>query len=211
LIQSSRLAWTLGVTIYKERFMSSESPSFKTPVSVLTILIAPCLWYFEWATWAWLVAGLMYAVVGRSWLSEALKAYRAKQPEAGATGIGQPQNDFSDLSIAEMSSKWTEDDDVRATASQRGVEDLWRGRKEVEFIYRNMGKGSFLSFKVMITEVIAPEFADDEETYFKGLTANGEQRYFCLRFVKGKKVTDTVSGEVGTLRKILGVKRRVYK
>jgi hypothetical protein len=191
--------------------MSTKYPPFKTPFLGITILIASCLWYFEGAIWAWIVSGFICAVVGCSWLSDALKIYRAKQPEAGATGIGQPQNDFSDLSIAEMSSKWTEDDDVRATASQRGVQDLWRGRKEVEFIYRNMGKGSFLSFKVMITEVIAPEFADDEQTYFKGLTANGEQRYFCLRFVKGKKVTDTVSGEVGTLRKILGVKRRMYK
>jgi len=191
--------------------MSTEYPSFITPVLGLTILTAPCLWYFEWATWSWIVAGVLYGLICYGWLYEAFDIYRAKQSRAIPAPTLQSQNDSDDLSVAEKDHKWTEDDFVRATISQRGVDILWKGNKEIEFIYRNLGRGSFLTFKVTATEMIAPDFAEDEDTYFKGSTAIGEQRYFCLRYIKGKKVTDVVSGEVGTLRKLLGVKRRVYE
>lgn len=104
---------------------------------------------------------------------------------------------------------WNEDREVKE--SQREFESLWKGQKRVEFEYRNMGRGSWFTVDATVTEVISPEFGDDEETYFKGAVSSEQPRYFCLRYVKGKKVKDPASGATGTLRKVLGVKRRVYK
>lgn len=105
--------------------------------------------------------------------------------------------------------KWTEDDEVKE--SQREFDVLWTGKKTIAFVYRNKGHGSPLDVTATVTKVISPEFGEDANTYFQGVPTGGVQRYFCLGYVKGRKVTDTSTGEVGTLRQILGVKRRVSR
>jgi len=144
-------------------------------------------WYFEWAVWAWIAVAA--AAVRAFGYFGSLSSHEAKAVDS-----------------ARAHRKRTEE--VREWELE--FETLWKGKKRIEFAYREMGCGSLSTIHAEVTEVIAPDFEGDDEIYFKGITTAGEQRYFCLCYVKGRKVTDAESGEVGTLRKILGVKRRIY-
>ncbi len=84
-------------------------------------------------------------------------------------------------------------------------ETIWTGAKQIRFNYRN-AQGEYSDREVTVHKVVAGE----DDTYFVGLChMRNEPRTFRLdRVYPRNKVTDTATGEINTLRKILGVKRR---
>ena len=167
------------------------------------------------AQWASSVMGvyLLWAIFETVRYVRMRRRQRVDQPQGqGVTFSSEVRSADSQEDVEaelEKSRKWTEDDDVRE--SQRDFDVLWTGQKMISFVYRNKGYGSPLEVTATVTKVISPEFGEDANTYFQGVPTGGVQRYFCLGYVKGRKVTDTSTGEVGTLRQILGVKRRVSR
>ncbi|UNG19278.1 WYL domain-containing protein [Stutzerimonas zhaodongensis] len=84
-------------------------------------------------------------------------------------------------------------------------ETVWTGSKQIRFNYRN-SKGEYSDREVTVHKVVV----GDEDTYFVGLChMRNEPRTFRLdRVFPRNKVTDTATGEINTLRRVLGVKRR---
>lgn len=147
--------------------------------------------------------------LARQWVETSENEGNSSQADEGDEGDEGDVEDIEDPDVMGKERKWSEDDDVRE--SQRDFETLWKGSKAIAFVYRNKGYGKPIEITATVTTVISPEFGEDQNTYFHGCPVGGQPRYFCLGYVKGKKVTDVDTGENGTLRKILGVKRRVYK
>ena len=143
-------------------------------------------------------------------LVETVRFIRHKR-EGKVIAPEQAEETFDEVSeLQEEYRGWNEDREV--AESQREFETLWMGAKEISFTYRDRGRGNPQEVTAVVTKVISPEFGEDSDTYFQGVPAGGVERYFCLGYLsKGRKVTDVATGETGTLRKVLGVKRRVYK
>lgn len=181
--------------------MSKDFPEFKAPMVGITALAVPFLWYFGWAPWAWGVVVVVYLVVIGQWLSEALKIHREKQGAAA----GPFKSDFvRDRSASAAHAGAFEHNDA---AYVQG-ETIWTGAKQIRFNYRN-SEGEYSDREVTVNKVVAS--ADD--LYFVGLChLRNEPRTFRLdRVYPRNKVTDTATGEINTLRKILGVKRRASR
>jgi hypothetical protein len=194
----------------KERFMNFASPRLKILLLGCVGLCTFFFWYFDWAVWA-----ITAAVIGAIGYFGGLTSRGAEADDSGqAVGsspcvTAQPDSGPFESAMTKRWGRWAENDEVRGW--QLEFESLWKGKKSVEFAYRDKGRGSFSAIHAEVTEVISPDFEGDEEIYFKGTTTAGEHRYFCLRYVKGRKVTDAESGDVGTLQKIFGLKRRIYR
>ncbi|MFU7365803.1 WYL domain-containing protein [Pseudomonas aeruginosa] len=84
-------------------------------------------------------------------------------------------------------------------------ETIWTGAKKVRFNYRN-SQGEYLDREVTVHKVVAVE----GDTYFVGFChIRNEPRTFRLdRVFPSNRVIDGATGEINTLRKILGVKRQ---
>lgn len=191
--------------------MNPVKPRLKTLLLGGVGLSTPFLWYFDWVVWVWITAAVICTHRYFGWLlsPKISTGNTAKQADSASFVTAEHGSDpFQPVDVMPIG-KWTENDEVRGW--QLEFESLWKGKKVIEFTYRDMGRGSFSIIQAEVTEVIAPHFEKDEEIYFKGLTTTGEHRYFCVRYIKGHKVTDAETGDVGTLRKILGVKRRTYR
>ncbi len=181
--------------------MSKDYPDFKAPIVGITALAIAFLWYFGWAPWAWVVVIVAYLVVIGQWLSEALKIYRAQQGDAA----GPFKSDFvRDRSASPDQSGAFEHNDAEYIQGKT----IWTGAKQIRFNYRN-SQGEYSDREVTVHKVVAS--ADD--TYFVGFChMRNEPRTFRLdRVYPRNKVTDTATGEINTLRKILGVKRRASR
>jgi hypothetical protein len=167
----------------------------------LTAVAVPFLWYFGWAGWAWLVVAIACVLVIGQWLSEALKIHRENQ----AVPAGPFKSDFvrDRPAASSQSSAFKHNDDEYIQG-----ETIWTGSKQIRFNYRNT-QGEHSDREVTVHKVVAN--ADD--LYFVGLChLRNEPRTFRLDRVHPRgKVTDTATGEINTLRKILGVKRRVSR
>jgi hypothetical protein len=193
----------------KERFMNSATPPLKILLLACVGLSTLFLWYFDWA-----ILAITAAVIGASGYFGGLSRGGAKtgdsvrQSDSAPRVTAEPDSGPFESAMTKLRGMWAETDEVRGW--QLEFESLWTGKKRIEFAYRNRGSGSFSVIHAEVTEVISPDFEGDKEIYFKGITTAGEYRYFCLRYVKGRKVTDVESGDVGTLQKILGLKRRIY-
>ncbi|MHB0817688.1 WYL domain-containing protein [Stutzerimonas stutzeri] len=170
--------------------MSAEYPEFKAPMLGLAILAVPFLWYFDWAGWAWIVVGLVYALAISGWYAEVRKIYLANK--AGDSSLGTARDQ------ANKPFEHNDDEYIQG-------ETIWTGAKQIRFNYRN-SKGEYSDREVTVHKVVA----GDEDTYFVGLChMRNEPRTFRLDRVSPRnKVTDTATGEINTLRRVLGVKRR---
>lgn len=182
--------------------MSTDYPDFKAPMGGLAILAVPFLWYFDWANWAWIVVAIVYAVAICGWFSEALKIYRAKQGAAA-----EPfKSDFvrARQEVPGRSGGHDFDDDY-----VKG-ETIWAGSKQIRFEYRSSA-GDYSDREVTVHKVLSSGTGWSDDIYFVGLChLRNEPRTFRLDRVRPRnKVVDTATGELGTLRQTLGVKRRV--
>ncbi len=153
---------------------------------------------------------LVWAIV------ESVRYFRARKSDAKSAGVSAPAVSASvglqgDGGFPpDYAGVWNEDREV--AESERTFETLWTGRKEISFGYRDRGSGKPYEVTAVAAKVICPEFGEDQNTYFQATPSGGASRYYCLGYLtKGRKVTDVATGEVGTLRQVLGVKRRVYK
>ncbi|TLX57862.1 hypothetical protein DN826_06405 [Stutzerimonas nosocomialis] len=179
--------------------MTAQYPSFKATLGGATILAVPFLWFFDWQTWAWICAGIFYTLIIAGWLSQALEVYRANK----ATPQSPFKSDFvTGRRNAESCSVDDDEDDYGET--------IWTGSKRIRFAYRNaMSDGS--DREVTVHKVEAGSGHDDD-IYFQGYChLRNEPRTFRLDRVKGRKVVDTGTGEIGTLRQVLGIKRRLSR
>lgn len=91
-------------------------------------------------------------------------------------------------------------------------ETIWTGSKQIRFAYRN-SDGAYSDREVTVHKVVSSGSGWSDDIYFVGFChLRGETRTFRLDRVRYRnKVVDTATGEVGTLRQILGVKRRVSR
>lgn len=91
-------------------------------------------------------------------------------------------------------------------------ETIWTGAKQIRFAYRN-SDGAYSDREVTVHKVVSSGSGWSDDIYFVGFChLRSETRTFRLDRVRYRnKVVDTATGEVGTLRQILGVKRRVSR
>ena len=185
--------------------MSAEYPDFKAPMIGLAILAVPFLWFFDWAAWAWVVVAVAYLVVIGQWLSEGMKVYRANQSGQSASPF---KSDFVRAPKASSSPAHPsnyDDDHVSG-------ETIWSGSKQIRFEYRT-SDGDYSDREVTVHKVVSSGSGWSDDIYFMGhCHLRNEPRTFRLDRVRPRnKVVDTATGELGTLRQILGVKRRVSR
>lgn len=191
--------------------MSAAFPELKGQMIGLTVLAVPFLWFFDWAVWAWGLAAFFYVLVLCAWWAEVIKVHRTDQ----ATERAVEQTDSEEGSaydtetqLRAKSRQWTEDDEVRSCRQDLDV--IWTGKKMVTFTYRDRGWREPVEVNATATEVLCRPFGEDWDTYMKATPVGEAPRYYCLRYIKGRRLTDADSGKAGTLRQILSVKRRVY-
>ena len=185
--------------------MSAEYPDFKAPMIGLAILAVPFLWFFDWAAWAWVVVVVAYLVVIGQWLSEGMKVYRANQ------GNGSPEPFKTDFVRSRQQAPATSAHGDFNDEYVQG-ETIWTGSKQIRFAYRT-SEGDYSDREVTVHKVVSSGSGWSDDIYFMGFChLRGEPRTFRLDRVRQRnKVVDTATGEVGTLRQILGVKRRVSR
>lgn len=181
--------------------MTAQYPSFKATLGGATILAVPFLWFFDWQTWAWICAGIFYALIIAGWLSQALEVYRANK----ATPQSPFKSDFVTSRAAPSASEELGED------LEDFGEEIWQGNKRIRFAYRNaVSDGT--DREVSVRKVMSAGSGHDDDIYFQGYChLRNEPRTFRLDRVKGRKVVDTATGEIGTLRQILGIKRRLSR
>lgn len=188
---------------------------------VLALVLAAATGGAEWVKSAMAIY-LLWAIIETIRFIRHKRRAKVSQPEKHSEPLlgsararvadqpGQAEKYSDEEAFQEQYRDWNEDREV--AESQLDFETLWEGRKEISFSYRERGWKQPQDVTAVVTRVISPAFGEDAQTYFQGVPTGGAQRYFCLGYLAGgRKVTDTLSGEIGTLRKILGVKRRVYK
>lgn len=172
--------------------MSSKYPSFVTPLLGLTILLAPCLWYFDWATWSWITAGVLYVLICCGWLSEALKIYRAGQTSPGAAFSGGRNHYLDDF----------EEDEFLNEGKV-----VWKGRRQVCFSYCDH-HGSSSNREVIVHQVVAIG-RTKADFYFRGhCLLRNEPRTFRVDRVQGRMIADVVTGEVTTFHQFFALRQR---
>jgi len=185
--------------------VSKDYPEFKAPMVGITALAVPFLWYFGWAPWAWGVVVVVYLVVIGQWLSEALKIHRESQGAAA----GPFKSDFvRDRSASTAQAGAFEHNDAEYVQG----ETIWTGSKQIRFAYRS-ADGDYTDREVTVHKVVSSGTGWSDDIYFVGhCHLRNEPRTFRLDRVRHRnKVVDTATGEIGTLRQVLGVKRRVSR
>lgn len=91
-------------------------------------------------------------------------------------------------------------------------ETIWTGSKQIRFAYRS-ADGDYTDREVTVHKVVSSGTGWSDDIYFVGhCHLRNEPRTFRLDRVRHRnKVVDTATGEIGTLRQVLGVKRRVSR
>lgn len=185
--------------------MSMDYPDFKGPMVGLAILAVPFLWFFDWAGWAWIVVAVVYVIAIVGWFSEGMKVYRANKSS------GSPEPFKTDFVRSRQQAPATP---ARGDFNDEHVqgETIWTGSKQIRFAYRN-SDGDYSDREVTVHKVVSSGSGWSDDIYFMGFChLRSEPRTFRLDRVRQRnKVVDTATGEVGTLRQTLGVKRRVAR
>lgn len=172
--------------------MSTEYPSIKAPLLGLIVCVVPFLWYFDWATWAWIVAGVFLAAAVCSWFSEALEIYRNKQEGEVFDSADDYRPDL------------VEDDDDDFLSEGKTI---WEGSRHIRFAYSDHS-GDSSEREVTVRRVVSLGRANGD-TYFLGYChLRNEPRTFRLDRIKSRKVTDTSTGEMATFRQLFGLRSR---
>lgn len=184
--------------------MSTLYSDFKGPMAGLAILAVPFLWFFGWAPWAWGVVIVGYLVAVSQWISEALKVRRAK-PGVAASPFKSDFVRSRQEALARSGVDGFADDYVQG-------ETIWTGSKQIRFAYRT-SDGDYSDREVTVHKVVSSGTGWSDDIYFFGhCHLRNEPRTFRLDRVRYRnKVVDTATGEIGTLRQVLGVKRRVSR
>ncbi|SER18294.1 WYL domain-containing protein [Pseudomonas soli] len=176
--------------------MNKEYPSFKAPMGGVVVIDLLMLWYFDWATWAWVVAVVLVFAVLVGWLNEALEVHRANQEytpqrELGATGYQPAPSTYSD----------SDDDDLMDSGRV-----LWQGQRQIRFAYQSFETGD--SDREVTVHKVVSKGRGNSSTYFKGFChMRGEPRTFRLDRIKGR-VTDTSTGKMATFRQLFELSSR---
>lgn len=156
------------------------------------------------AQWAANVMGLYFLWA----IFETVRFYRHRR----ASKASEPQSPFkSDFVRARQQPAAAP---VRGDFNDEYVqgETIWTGSKQIRFAYRT-SDGDYSDREVTVHKVVSSGSGWSDDIYFVGFChLRGEPRTFRLDRVRYRnKVVDTATGEVGTLRQILGVKRRVSR
>lgn len=172
--------------------MSKEYPSFKATMGGAAVITVPLLWYFDWAGWAWVVAGVIVAICALGWLQEALKVHRdnaqGESQSGGHHSAGEP-------------SAGVDGDDVLA-----GGRLVWEGSRTIRFAYQSFDADNS-DREVTVSKVVS-KGRSNSDTYFNGYChLRREPRTFRLDRIKGK-VTDTSTGEMATFRQLFELSAR---
>lgn len=172
--------------------MDKEYPSFTAAMAGVALFTVPMLWFFEWATWAWIATAVITVIGLWGWFQATMEVHR-QRPESPP--------DVSDFLPHRSMSYGSDDEDLMESGRL-----LWQGHRQIRFAYQSFDSGD--SDREVTVHKVVSKGRGNSSTYFKGFChMRGEPRTFRLDRIKGK-VIDTSTGEMATFRQLFELSSR---